>query len=82
MKKITKLIGVFALTTFFAFSSPALIAQDTNTVTERRIDDDVDEEDDDTGKWGLLGLLGLAGLLGLKRRDDDRNRGTTTTTHR
>lgn len=78
MKKVTKLIGVFALTTFFAFSSPAVIAQDTDTVTERRIDDD-DEDDDDTGKWGLLGLLGLAGLLGLKRRDDDRNKGTTTT---
>lgn len=78
MKKVIKLIGVFGLTVFLAFSSPVAVAQATdNTTTETRVDDD--DDDDDDGKWGLLGLIGLLGLLGLKRRDNDHTRPPSTT---
>ena len=47
-------------------SASAVMAQDTDTVTEEATNDD-----GDTGLFGLIGLIGLAGLAGLKRRDRD-----------
>lgn len=73
MKQVKKLIGVFSLTAFLAFTSPVVQAQTTGETTTTTTTDD-DDDDGDGGRWGLLGLLGLAGLLGLKRRDDDRTR--------
>lgn len=79
MKKVSKYMGILALTAFLGFTSPVVMAQsETNTTTSARVDDDYDDDDGDGGRWGLAGLLGLLGLLGLKRRDDDR----TTTTNR
>lgn len=69
-------MGVFGITAFLVFASPAVVvAQATDNTTDTRTVD-ADGDDDDEGKWGLLGLVGLLGLLGLKRRDNDRTRPT------
>lgn len=60
-------IAATAAAILFTFgSASAVMAQDTDTVTEEATNDD-----GDTGLFGLIGLLGLAGLAGLKRRDRD-----------
>lgn len=74
-------MGILAMTAFLGFTSPVVVAQETNTTTSTRVDDDYDDDDGDGGRWGLVGLLGLLGLLGLKRRDDDRTHTTTRTTN-
>jgi MYXO-CTERM domain-containing protein len=75
MKKLTRLLGIFAFTAFIGVTTPVVVlSQDAGTSTTQSIDD---RDDDDNGKWGLAGLLGLLGLLGLRRKDDHR----TTTTH-
>ena len=82
MKKVSKYMGILAMTAFLGFTSPVVMAQsETNTTTSARVDDDYDDDDGDGGRWGLAGLLGLLGLLGLKRRDDDRTHTTTRTTN-
>jgi len=60
-------IAATAAAILFTFgSASAVMAQDTDTVTEEATNDD-----GDTGLFGLIGLIGLAGLAGLKRRDRD-----------
>lgn len=77
MKKLTKTLGVLALTMFLGFANPFFAQSSDNAATRTERVDDIN--DDNTGKWGLAGLLGLLGLLGLKRntRDDIRTQSTT-----
>lgn len=74
MKKVSKMLGVLALTAFLGLTNP-VVAQtaDSPTTTTQ-----TDDEDDDSGKIGLAGLLGLLGLLGLRRNKDDKKYTTTT----
>jgi MYXO-CTERM domain-containing protein len=81
MKHFTKVFGISVLCCTLLFNVPVMSQTGDSGSTTSAMADDHDD-DGDSGKWGLLGLLGLAGLLGLKRRDDDRHRGTTATTNR
>lgn len=81
MKKVTRIFSAMVLTMFLSFSYPTM-AQNDNTAGTTQTTDDDDDDDGDEGKWGLAGLLGLLGLIGLKKKDDDRDRRTTTNINR
>lgn len=74
MKHVKRIFGVVSLFLLLGVANPVKAqSTDRTTTTETTTNDD-----DDNGKWGLAGLLGLLGLLGLRKRDDDRDRRTTT----
>jgi MYXO-CTERM domain-containing protein len=75
MKKVTKIFGIFALSTLMAVSNP--VAAQSTTDSPSSTTTSHDDDGDDNGKWGLAGLLGLVGLLGLRKKDDVRHTNTT-----
>jgi hypothetical protein len=77
MKKITRIFGLAVFCTFLGLTQPTYAQNGSGSAGTSQTTSDRDD-DDDNGKWGLAGLLGLLGLLGLKKRDDDRDRRTTT----
>ena len=74
MEKLTKTLGVLAITMFLGFANPVFAQSIDKEITHSERVEDNNDDDDDMGKWGLAGLLGLLGFLGLKRNDRDEIR--------
>ena len=89
MKSIPRIMSIVLLSCTLLANYPSVAqTRDSTVTTERRTDDNGDNEHH-YGNWGLAGLLGLLGLLGLRnnndvkhrttvRQDNDENRATTT----